>query len=129
MQLFNLEGDIGVVTGALGKLGPIWVETLLAAGARVLASIARHPETPAFQDLRPASGLNDWRSPSPSLWSPELEAALVRCGRPLRQRPTILVNNAGIDAPRQPAARATGWKRFPWPSTCGSSKSTRPDFF
>ena len=37
MQLFNLEDDIGVVTGALGKLGPIWVETLLAAGARVLA--------------------------------------------------------------------------------------------
>ena len=35
-QLFNLEDDIGVVTGALGKLGLIWVETLLEVIARVL---------------------------------------------------------------------------------------------
>ena len=34
-DLFSLEGEIGVVTGGLGKLGPIWVETLLDAGSAV----------------------------------------------------------------------------------------------
>jgi len=34
MQLFNLEDDIGVVTGALGKLGPIWDLGGDAAGGR-----------------------------------------------------------------------------------------------
>ena len=37
IDLFQLDGQIAVVTGALGKLGPVWVQTLLGAGARTLA--------------------------------------------------------------------------------------------
>jgi len=108
MQLFNLEDDIGVVTGALGKLGPIWVETLLAAGARVLAlDRPGTPETPAFQDLQARFGSERLALAFADVCRrPELEAALDRCGRIFGAPPTILVNNAGIDAP--PAADGKG---------------------
>jgi NAD(P)-dependent dehydrogenase (short-subunit alcohol dehydrogenase family) len=108
MQLFNLEDDIGVVTGALGKLGPIWVETLLAAGARVLAlDRPGTPETPAFQDLQARFGSERLALAFADVCRrPELEAALDRCGRIFGNIPTILVNNAGIDAP--PAADGKG---------------------
>ena len=36
-DLFRIDGEIAVVTGALGKLGPIWIETLLDGGASVFA--------------------------------------------------------------------------------------------
>jgi NAD(P)-dependent dehydrogenase (short-subunit alcohol dehydrogenase family) len=103
MQLFNLEDEIGVVTGALGKLGPIWVETLLTAGARVLA--LDRPGQPAsleFQHVQARFGPERLALAVADVCSrPELEAALARCVQ-VFGAPTILVNNAGIDAP--PAA-------------------------
>ena len=36
-DIFGLANEIAVVTGALGKLGPIWIEALLDAGASVYA--------------------------------------------------------------------------------------------
>jgi len=103
MQLFNLEGDIGVVTGALGKLGPIWVETLLAAGARVLAlDRPGQPASPEFQRVQARFGPERLALAVADVCSrPELEAALARCVQ-VFGAPTILVNNAGVDAP--PAA-------------------------
>ena len=32
-NIFELEAEVAVVTGALGKLGSIWIEALLDAGA------------------------------------------------------------------------------------------------
>src|SRR5512137_2748586 len=103
MQLFNLEDDIGVVTGALGKLGPIWVETLLAAGTRVLAlDRPGQPASPEFQRVQARFGPERLALAVADVCSrPELEAALARCVQ-VFGAPTILVNNAGVDAP--PAA-------------------------
>jgi NAD(P)-dependent dehydrogenase (short-subunit alcohol dehydrogenase family) len=109
METFNLSGEIGVVTGALGKLGPIWVETLLGAGARVLAlDRPGAPASPEFQRVQERFGPERLALAFADVCRrPELEAALDRC-RQLFGTPSILVNNAGIDAP--PAASGRGYR-------------------
>jgi NAD(P)-dependent dehydrogenase (short-subunit alcohol dehydrogenase family) len=107
MDIFELQGEIGVVTGALGKLGPIWVETLLAAGASVLA-MDRPGISPSTDYERLEARFGTQRlalARADVCRRDELEIALARC-RELFGLPTILVNNAGIDAP--PAAGGRG---------------------
>ena len=49
---FRLDGQVAVVTGACGKLGPVWVDALLEAGARVAAlDLPSAQASPAFADL------------------------------------------------------------------------------
>jgi len=99
-DLFSLEGEIAVVTGGLGKLGPIWVETLLDAGAAVFAldrpgqrineqfgAIKRR-----FEDNRLRLAYADVRDRL------ALEAVCKECAETFGV-PSILVNNAGIDRP------------------------------
>ncbi len=97
---FRLDHDVAVVTGALGKLGPIWVEALLDAGARVLA-IDRPGQAPGeafaglsrqFNDSRLRLAEADVRDQS------ALETARDDCIEAFGV-PTVLVNNAGIDQP------------------------------
>ena len=109
MDAFDLKGEIAVVTGALGKLGPVWVETLLDAGANVLAiDRAGAPPSKAFTDLSGRFGPERLSCAAADVCSrPDLEAALARCTEVFGS-PTILVNNAGIDAP--PAADGKGYR-------------------
>jgi NAD(P)-dependent dehydrogenase (short-subunit alcohol dehydrogenase family) len=109
MQMFNLDGEIGVVTGALGKLGPIWCETLLSASARVLAlDRSGLPPSPEFQQLQARFGHDRLALAFADICSrPELDSALAECIRRFGT-PTVLVNNAGIDAP--PAADGRGYR-------------------
>jgi NAD(P)-dependent dehydrogenase (short-subunit alcohol dehydrogenase family) len=103
MDLFDLTGDIGAVTGALGKLGPIWIETLLDAGANVLAMDRPGVSPPReFQRLESRFGPERLNLTHADVCRrADLESALRQCQK-LYGTPTILVNNAGIDAP--PAA-------------------------
>ena len=107
--LFRLDGDVAVVTGALGKLGPIWTEALLSAGARVLAVDragtapsdqfrALAESTPSDRLLLASADVRDRAS---------LDAACERCVRNLGV-PSVLVNNAGIDQP--PAVSGKGYR-------------------
>lgn len=107
MGIFSLAGEVGVVTGALGKLGPVWLETLLDAGASVLA-IDRPgaPPSPAFQGLEDRFGIQRLTFAHADVCRrAELEAALQTCYERLGT-PSILVNNAGIDRP--PSAGGKG---------------------
>ena len=98
--MFDLQNEIAVVTGASGNLGPIWIETLLDAGAVVFA--IDHPGAKLTHNLQSVLSGND-----PS--RVELARADIRsrldledaCSQCLDQFgvPTVLVNNAGIDRP------------------------------
>jgi NAD(P)-dependent dehydrogenase (short-subunit alcohol dehydrogenase family) len=99
-DMYSLENEIAVVTGASGNLGPIWIETLLAAGACVLA--LDHPDANVTENLQSvfsqydASRIDLTRADIRN--RADLESACDRCADRYGV-PTILVNNAGIDRP------------------------------
>ena len=98
-----LAERVAVVTGALGRLGPIWCEALLNAGASVGGiDLEGSPMAPAFralQDRNPAH-LRLYRADVRDRKS--LDAVRVQCETDLGV-PAVLVNNAGIDQPPGPA--------------------------
>ena len=98
-DLFDLTGDVALVTGGLGRLGRAYVRTLAHAGARVAAlDIADAPDT--FRDL--SSDGCDVRTEMVDLTKrADVEAAVARVAAELGA-PTILVNNAGMGS--SPAA-------------------------
>ncbi len=99
-DLFSLEGEIGVVTGGLGKLGPIWIETLLDAGAAVFAlDRPGHQISEQFGEIKRRFEDNRLRLAYADVRDRlALEAVCKECAETFGV-PTILVNNAGIDRP------------------------------
>ena len=104
-NLFSLEREIGVVTGGLGKLGPIWVETLLHAGSTVFAldrpgqAISRE-----FSEIEKRFGGQRVKLAYADVRDrPALKAVCKECLETFGI-PTILVNNAGIDRPPDKSA-------------------------
>jgi NAD(P)-dependent dehydrogenase (short-subunit alcohol dehydrogenase family) len=84
----SLDGTIAVVTGALGKLGPVWVSTLAEAGATVVGI-----------DVAEGDGGGRCRLEQADVTD---RAALEGLRDRLHEEvgvPTVLVNNAGIDQP------------------------------
>ncbi len=102
-DLFRLNQEVAVVTGALGKLGPIWVGALLDAGARVVA--LDHPaQKPggAYQALEQQHAPERLKLISADIRNrDELEGACRECQESFGTA-TILVNNAGVDQPPNP---------------------------
>lgn len=107
--IFGLEDEVAVVTGALGKLGPIWIEALLDAGATVCALDLANARVSAefsklqrrFDETRLKLECTDVKDRQ------SLEAVCSNCVAAFGV-PTILVNNAGIDRP--PANSAKGYR-------------------
>jgi NAD(P)-dependent dehydrogenase (short-subunit alcohol dehydrogenase family) len=83
----ELAGGVAVVTGALGKLGPVWCDALADVGMDVVRIDVEGGDGVDAADVTDAEALRRVRD---------------RVGAPL-----VLVNNAGIDQPPDPAA-ATG---------------------
>ena len=96
---FRVDNQVAVVTGACGELGPVWMEALVDAGARVAAlDLSTAKPTSAFEDLyrRVASAMCRVECDVTNRGS--IEAAADYVDKTLGA-PTILVNNAGIDQP------------------------------
>jgi NAD(P)-dependent dehydrogenase (short-subunit alcohol dehydrogenase family) len=98
-----LDGQIAVVTGPLGKLGPIWVRALAGAGARVLG-IDLSDEGAGELERAVAETPGEYVHERGDVTArDELEAVRAR----LADRwgtATVLVCNAGIDQPPEAAA-------------------------
>ena len=104
-ELFSLKGEIGVVTGGLGKLGPIWIETLLDAGAAVFV-IDRPGQqiSQEFSKIKKRFGERRLRLAYADVRDRlALEEVCKECLATFGI-PTILVNNAGIDRPPDKSA-------------------------
>jgi NAD(P)-dependent dehydrogenase (short-subunit alcohol dehydrogenase family) len=82
-----LEGIVAVVTGASGRLGPVWTASLTSAGAHVVGL-----------DLTPGGDVEVADVTDRAA----LHAALARI-EAAHGTPSVLVNNAGIDQPPDPA--------------------------
>lgn len=102
-RLFSLAGHVAVVTGALGNLGPVWVEGLLEAGASVLGiDLPGAEPTGTFSSLQQRFGDGRLALARADVRDREtLERACDQC-RSTFGVPTVLVNNAGIDQPPVP---------------------------
>ena len=83
-----LAGQVAVVTGASGRLGPLWWNALAEAGATVVGIDLQAGDEIEAADVTDRSALEAAR-----------ERITERVGAP-----AILVNNAGIDQPPDPEA-------------------------
>jgi NAD(P)-dependent dehydrogenase (short-subunit alcohol dehydrogenase family) len=95
---FGLDGSVAVVTGALGNLGPVWVEALARAGADVAGIDRATDGAEAVADRVKALGRRFLLCGADVTDRDGLETARERVASELA-RPTVLVNSAGIDQP------------------------------
>jgi NAD(P)-dependent dehydrogenase (short-subunit alcohol dehydrogenase family) len=96
---FRLDNEVAVVTGACGKLGPVWIEALVDAGARVAAlDLCNVRPSPAFDQVAGRASGSLQRIDCDITDRASIEAAAARIVAELGE-PSILVNNAGIDQP------------------------------
>jgi NAD(P)-dependent dehydrogenase (short-subunit alcohol dehydrogenase family) len=108
-ELFWLQGDVAVVTGASGRLGPIWTETLLEAGAMVLGVDRPGQETDdTLKSLLERFGEKRFKRVYADVRNRQaLESACAACLDAFGA-PSVLVNNAGIDQP--PGRQEKGYR-------------------
>jgi NAD(P)-dependent dehydrogenase (short-subunit alcohol dehydrogenase family) len=99
-DLFGLAGEVAVVTGALGNLGPVFCEALLERGASVLATdLEGRAPSARFAAVRERFAEDRLVvTPMDITERRSLTDALALCRERLGT-PSVLVNNAGIDQP------------------------------
>jgi NAD(P)-dependent dehydrogenase (short-subunit alcohol dehydrogenase family) len=97
--LFRLDNQTAIVTGACGKLGPVWAQALFDAGARVAAlELAGAPVSAGYKALAARAGDRLVRFDCDITDRRSIGAAVEQVAAQLGE-PTVLVNNAGIDQP------------------------------
>jgi len=101
---FSVDDQIAVVTGACGKLGPIWIEALVDAGARVAAlELPGASPSPAFRALEQRASERIQRFDC-DITNRQSIADAVAAVEARMGAASILVINAGVDQPPDTAA-------------------------
>ena len=112
-SLFRVDDQIGVVTGACGKLGPVWAAALLDAGAFVAAlELAGAPVSAVYQSLADRSAHRLRRFDCDVTDRRSIEEAARRIDAEMGP-PSILVNNAGVDQPPDSGGDRSGITDLP----------------
>jgi NAD(P)-dependent dehydrogenase (short-subunit alcohol dehydrogenase family) len=110
---FSLDGHIAVVTGACGKLGPIWIEALVDAGARVAAlELPGIPASSAYRAVEDRAGAKLQRFDCDITDRGSIEAAAAAVVERIGSV-TVLVNNAGVDQPPDSGGNRTRIEDLP----------------
>jgi NAD(P)-dependent dehydrogenase (short-subunit alcohol dehydrogenase family) len=110
---FSLAHQIAIVTGACGKLGPIWIEALVDAGARVAAlELPGAPASSAYRALEERTGSKVQRFDCDIIDRKSVESAAAAVAAGMGS-PTILVNNAGVDQPPDSGGNRTRIEDLP----------------
>jgi len=110
---FSLSGEVAIVTGATGLLGPMWAEALLEAGA-VVAGLdlpAARPSA-AWAALEQGHADRLFRTECDITDRTSIERAVAAVLERLGE-PTVLVNNAGVDQPPDAAGRRSPIDQLP----------------
>jgi NAD(P)-dependent dehydrogenase (short-subunit alcohol dehydrogenase family) len=111
--LFRLDDQMAVVTGACGKLGPVWVEALLDAGARVAAlDLAGAPVSAVYTAVAERAGDRLRRFDCDVTHRGSIQRAVDALVSQMSE-PAILVNNAGVDQPPDSGANRSRIDEFP----------------
>lgn len=112
--LWDLSGYVALVTGALGNLGPIWTAGLLEAGARVVGfDLPAAKVGDAFAALADRYGEARLRLLRGDVTDAASLAAVREWCDAKGWRPSIVVNNAGIDQPPTSLARTYAVEDIP----------------
>ena len=114
--VFRLHDDVAVVTGALGRLGPVWVEALLEAGAHVAAlDLPAAAPSGAFEALAARVDATRLRRVECDITDGESIVAARNTIVDTFGPPSVLVNNAGIDQPPDRPDERYGIEDLPVP--------------
>jgi len=110
---FRLDGQVAVVTGACGRLGPIWIEALIDAGAQVAAlELPGVSASSAFRALEQRAPGHvqrfDCDITDRRLIADAAAAVDARIGPA-----SVLVNNAGVDQPPDAAGKRSRIEDLP----------------
>lgn len=110
---FRLDNLTAVVTGACGKLGPIWIEALIDAGACVAAlELPGAKASEGYDAIAATAGVRIRRIDCDITDRRSIEAAAQAVVEHVGE-PSILVNNAGIDQPPDAAGTRVRIEHLP----------------